>query len=112
MAPDVIIHLESNPAPLKGTKWVKQDDAMLHGAFHDFTREIESMTASGDRVAARMHYRGTHSGSYMGVPGTGKVYDWSGLTIDRFEDGKIVERWVNIDRFTLLQQVGLIPSFG
>lgn len=112
MAPDVIIHQESSPAPLKGTKWLKMDDGMLQGAFHDLTREIESMTASGDRVATRLHFRGTHSGAYMGVPGSGNVYDWSGLVIDRFEDGKIVERWMNTDRFTLLMQVGIIPSFG
>ena len=48
----------------------------------------------------------------MGVPGTGNVYAWSGVIIDRFEDGKIVERWTNIDRFTMLMQVGIIPSFG
>ncbi|HVU13567.1 MAG TPA: ester cyclase family protein [Phototrophicaceae bacterium] len=112
MTADVIFHLESNPAPLKGTKWAKMEDGMLHAAFHDFTRIIESMTVTGDRIACQMHYKGTHSGPYMGIPGTGKVLDWSGVTIDRFEDGKIVERWVNIDRFTLLQQVGLIPSFG
>ncbi|MBK8026157.1 MAG: ester cyclase [Chloroflexi bacterium] len=112
MAADVIIHMESNPAPLKGAKWAKNDDAMLHAAFHDFNRTVESMTASGDRVATRMHFTGTHSGAYMGVPGTCKVYHWSGIVNDRFEDGKIVERWVNIDRFTLLQQVGIIPSFG
>lgn len=112
MTSDVIIHMESNPANLKGTKWAKMDDAMLHAAFHDFTRTVESMTASGDKVATRMHFSGTHSGPYMGVPGTGQVYHWSGVVNDRFEDGKIVERWVNIDRFTLLQQVGLIPRFG
>jgi steroid delta-isomerase-like uncharacterized protein len=112
MTPDVIIHLESNPTPVKGTKWVKMEDGMLYGAFHDLTRQIESMTASGDRLATRIRFRGTHSGAYMGVPGTGQAYDWSGVIIDRFEDGKIVERWMNIDRFTLLMQVGIIPNFG
>ncbi len=112
MAPDVIIHLESDPTPHKGTRWLKMDDSMLYGAFHDLTRQIESMTASGDRLATRVRFKGTHSGAYLGVPGTGRVYDWSGVIIDRFEDGKIVERWMNIDRFTLLMQVGIIPSFG
>ncbi len=112
MTPDVIIHQDSNPAPMKGSRWAKEADAMLHAAFHDLDREVESMTASGDKVATRIHYKGTHSGMYMGVQGSGKVYDWSGVVVDRFEDGKIVERWMNTDRFTLLQQVGIIPSFG
>ncbi|RPJ30431.1 MAG: ester cyclase, partial [Planctomycetaceae bacterium] len=110
--PDVIIHTESNPAPLKGTRWLKMDDGMLYSAFHDLNRQIESMTAVGDRLATRMRFSGTHSGAYMGVPGTGQVYNWSGVIIDRFEDGKIAERWMNVDRFTLLMQVGIIPSFG
>jgi steroid delta-isomerase-like uncharacterized protein len=112
MAPDVIIHLESDETPHKGTRWLKMDDAALYGAFHDLTRQIESITASGDRLATRLRFSGTHSGAYMGVPGTGNSYAWSGVIIDRFEDGKIVERWMNIDRFTLLAQVGIIPSFG
>jgi steroid delta-isomerase-like uncharacterized protein len=112
MAPDVVIHLESDPTPHKGTRWLKMDDADLYGAFHDLTRQIESITASGDRLATRLRFSGTHSGAYMGVPGTGNPYAWSGVIVDRFEDGKIVERWMNIDRFTLLMQVGIIPSFG
>lgn len=112
MAPDVLSYLESDPKPAKGTKALKMADGFMHGAFHDLTRTIESMTASGDKVATRLRFKGTHSGAYMGVPGSGQVYEWSGLVTDRFEDGKIVERWVNIDRFTLLQQVGLIPRFG
>jgi steroid delta-isomerase-like uncharacterized protein len=112
MASDVIIHQESNPAPLKGTKWLKMEDGMLHAAFHDLSITAQSMTATGDRVATRLLYSGTHSGEYMGIPGSGQQYAWSGMVIDRFEDGVIVERWVNMDRFTLLQQVGMIPRFG
>lgn len=112
MASDVILHQESSPAPVKGTKWLKMEDGMLHAAFHDLSITAQSMTATGDRVATRLLYSGTHSGEYMGIPGSGQQYAWSGMVIDRFEDGVIVERWVNVDRFTLLQQVGMIPRFG
>jgi steroid delta-isomerase-like uncharacterized protein len=112
MSSEVILHLESGPMPVKGTSWLKMNDGTLHGAFHDLTREIESFTASEDKLATRMRFRGTHSGSYMGVPGTGKVYEWSGMVIDRFEGDRIAERWINIDRFSFLMQVGIIPNFG
>ncbi|MBL8131651.1 MAG: ester cyclase [Anaerolineae bacterium] len=112
MAPDVIVHLESSPEPFKGTRMLKMDDALLHGAFHDLSIVAQSMTATGDRVATRLLFTGTHSGEYMGVPGSGQVYNWSGMVIDRVEDGRIVERWTNMDRFTLLMQVGIIPRFG
>jgi steroid delta-isomerase-like uncharacterized protein len=112
MSPDVLVYFESAETPLKGVKWLNRDDGMLRAAFHDLHIEIESMAATRDTVATRLKFKGTHAGMYMGVQGTGKVYHWSGLVTDRLEDGVIVERWTNIDRFTLLQQVGIIPGFG
>lgn len=85
---------------------------MLRGAFHDLSIVAQSMIATGDRVATRLLFTSTHSGEYMGVLGSGQVYCWSGMVIDRVEDGRIVERWTNMDRFTLLTQVGIIPRFG
>lgn len=111
-APDIMTTFDSAEKPLKGIKWLAMDDAALRAAFHDLHIEIETLAAQQDKVAARVRYSGTHAGNYMGVPGTGQVYHWSGTITDRFEDGKIVERWTNTDRFTLLQQVGIIPRFG
>jgi predicted ester cyclase len=110
--PDVTIHFESSETPLQGVTWLTMEDAQLRAAFHDLHMEIDSQAAMGDKVATRIKFSGTHSGEYMGVPGTGQEYHWSGMVTDRFVDDRIVERWTNIDRFTLLQQVGIIPRFG
>jgi hypothetical protein len=34
----------------------------------------------------------------------------TGITIDRFADGRIVEEWTNFDALGLLQHIGLIPE--
>ena len=34
----------------------------------------------------------------------------TGITIDRFADGRIVEEWTNFDALGLVQQIGLIPE--
>jgi steroid delta-isomerase-like uncharacterized protein len=113
MAPDVRTTFESaEEKPVKGIRALEADLGMLRSAFHDLKLEIETIAAYQDRVSVRVRYSGTHSGDYMGVPGTGKVYHWTGALTYRFEDGKIAEVWTNTDRFTLLQQVGIIPSFG
>lgn len=112
VAPDVLVHFESAETPVKGIASLRRDDAGLRSAFHDLHLEIESMTATRDTVATRVKFSGTHAGNYMGMPGTGQMYYWSGVFTDRVVDGKIVERWTNIDRFTLLMQVGIIPRFG
>jgi predicted ester cyclase len=110
-APDAVIHLDGGMGDFKGPMMLAMEDGQLRGAFHDLTITIDKIVASGEEVAAQIRYSGTHSGAYMGVPGTGKPMTWAAAIIDRFEDGKIVEHWVKMDRFALLQQVGIIPSF-
>ncbi len=34
------------------------------------------------------------------------------LAIVRIKDGKIVERWANVDELDLLQQLGVVPPLG
>jgi predicted ester cyclase len=36
----------------------------------------------------------------------------SGINIDRIVDGKFVERWYEMDRMGLMQQLGVIPAPG
>ena len=53
---------------------------------------------------------GTHDGDALGVPASGKTTTVTGIGIDRFEDGKIVEVWGNWDTLGMLQQIGAIPE--
>ena len=43
-------------------------------------------------------------------PATGNRIEITGITIDRFAEGKIVEEWTNYDALGLLQQIGLVPE--
>jgi predicted ester cyclase len=36
----------------------------------------------------------------------------SGIDIVRFVDGKVKERWGNLDELGMMQQLGLIPAPG
>jgi predicted ester cyclase len=55
---------------------------------------------------------GTHQGTFMGIPPTGKRVKVSGIDIFRLTGGKIVERWAEIDTPGMLQQIGAIPNPG
>ena len=46
----------------------------------------------------------------MGMPATGKHVTLTGITIDRFEDGKIAEGWTNWDTFGMMQQLGAVAE--
>ncbi len=45
----------------------------------------------------------------MGVPATGKNIAFTGMIIDRFAEGKIVEHWEQFDMLGMMQQLGVLP---
>jgi predicted ester cyclase len=59
---------------------------------------------------ARWSCHGTHKGELNGIAPTGKQFTISGVTIAHFENGKMIEGWVNWDTFGLMQQLGLLPA--
>ena len=50
----------------------------------------------------------TRRGELMGAPPAGKRATLTGITIDRFEAGKVVEAWRNMDTLGLLQGIGAL----
>ncbi len=95
-----------------GSDSFKQIVSMFRGAMPDIYLTIEDEIAEGDRVVHRWTLRGTHTGEILGVPPTGKQVAFTGTTIVRIDDGKIVERWANVDELDLLQQLGVVPLLG
>jgi predicted ester cyclase len=81
-----------------------------NAAFSDTHFSIEEQIAEGDMVATRITFRANHSrGAFQGLAPTGRQVEYSAISIERFRDGKIVERRVNADWLTMLQQLGLVP---
>jgi predicted ester cyclase len=72
---------------------------------------IEDVIAEGDKVVVRYTLRGTHEGmTRMGVAPTGKEVAASIIEILTLADGKIVDKWTNVDFLGLMQQLGAIPT--
>lgn len=86
--------------------------AMYEGAFSDQKYTIIDQVAEGDRVTTRTTWEATHSGEFEGLPPTGKRVLISGIAISRVKDGQIFERWLEMDRLGMLQQLGLVPPPG
>lgn len=82
-------------------------------AFPDLQFEVQHVVVGGDMAVARGIQSGTHKGNFMGmVPATGKKVTWTGTAIFKFNtEGKIVERWQDLDFLGLFQQLGVIPAF-
>jgi steroid delta-isomerase-like uncharacterized protein len=100
------------PMPIQATgpEGIKTVFATLHQAFPDLHIGIEDLIGEQDKVVARERITGTHRGSYMGLPATGKQVAYNEITIARFADGRIVEYWGVVDVLSLMRQLGAIPA--
>jgi len=68
---------------------------------------ISDVFEADDRVVSRFTMSGVQSGSFMNFAPTGKRYDLPGITILKFHDGKVIERWSCTDRLKQLMQLGV-----
>jgi len=93
--------------PLQGPVDFKPFHEMFRGAFPDIEVIVEDLIAEGDKVAARCSVRGKHTGDHLGVAATNADVDFSGLSLVRIRDGKIVEAWNNFDFLRMNRQVGI-----
>ena len=82
--------------------------AQYLAAFSHAQSVVEDQVAEGDRVVVRLVFTGTHTGTWMGIPPTGKPVTVKGMALYRLQDGKIVEQWTIGDTLGLLQQLGAV----
>jgi steroid delta-isomerase-like uncharacterized protein len=100
----------SMPGLPDGPEGMRQYVSYYRNAFPDTHFTIDEQIAEGDRVVTRWTAHGTHKGELPGIPVTGKAATVSGMTVDRFANGKIVESWGLFDQMGMMQQLGAMQS--
>ena len=96
---------------IRGYEQAKQFVSSFFEAFPDITISVDDVIAEGDQAVTRYTIRGTHRGETEEFgPPTEKQMELEGITIHRFEEGKIVEEWERYDNLSVLQQLGLAPE--
>ncbi len=96
--------------PAQGRDAIKRRFAVQRAAFPDLKFTFEDVIAEGDRVVWRWTMRGTDTGGFMGRPPTGNRIEVTGVNIQHFEGGKIVEHWSFPDLQTMMRQLGEQPG--
>jgi len=76
----------------------------LHDAFAELSVTLDEMIAEGDRVAVRATWRGVHTGPFRGLAPTGRRFAFTGMVFWRVRQGKVAERWAEIDFGALTAQ--------
>lgn len=109
MAPN---YARYTPAGQLDREGQKQRIAGFRQALPDVHLDVDRILAEDDHVAFRIIVRGTHQGPLLGVAPTGQPVTITATDIVRFEHGKVVEHWGNMDELGLLRQLGAFPSRG
>jgi steroid delta-isomerase-like uncharacterized protein len=113
VAPNATFHDASVPGgKFTGPEGMKQFVQIYREAFPDVRLTINDQVAEGDKVVTRWTATGTHKGQLMGIAPTGKHATVTGVDIDRYENGKVVEGWASYDMLGMLQQLGVVPSLA
>ncbi|HSL46445.1 MAG TPA: ester cyclase [Anaerolineales bacterium] len=90
---------------------MKDHISAAEAGFPSYELLAEKMIAEDDLVAVIGRFSGTHTGTFMGIPPTGKSFSNVPIHITyKLENGKIVDHWMLFDTADLMQQLGLVPS--
>jgi len=108
--PGATFYVPGRPQPVKGPAGYLEIIAMMRGGFPDIQWTLEELICEGSNIAARFTMRGTHEGSFLGVPATGNKIAVQALNIYRLSGGKIVEEYGQPDLLGLMGQIGALPS--
>jgi predicted ester cyclase len=73
--------------------------------YGNFSFEITELLAQGDKVYARWIQKGIHTAEIDGYASTGKPINEIASVVYRLQNNKIVEYWIQIDRFGFEKQL-------
>jgi predicted ester cyclase/2-polyprenyl-3-methyl-5-hydroxy-6-metoxy-1,4-benzoquinol methylase len=79
-------------------------------AFPDIKAELQQTIVDGDRVAMHWIFSGTHSGTFFGIPPTGKRVRMQNVGIARVEGDRVVQYNSEVGWLTALKQIGALPA--
>jgi len=109
ISPNAVFHVPGRREPLQGPTGYLEIIGVMRSGFPDIQWTLEEMIAEGEKVAARFTMRGTHQGTFSGVPATGKKIEVSAMNFYRLSGGQFVEERGQPDLLGLLQQIGAVP---
>jgi predicted ester cyclase len=79
-------------------------------AFPDFHWDLRHLLVDGNWLCAHLTDTGTHTGTFLGVPATGRTISAAELAVYRVDRGKIVEVWGDLGPALRDQLAGPAPD--
>lgn len=111
ISPDYTEVHEGKRYPL-GIEGAKEHILGVRETYSDLNLTIEMQIAEDNRVATGIIARGTHKGEWMGIAPTGKAVTFTGVNVNRIEDGLIVEHGGAANMLGPLLEIGAVKVVG
>ena len=110
LAPDGIGYGLTDPDgnQVVGPESFKKFHRAFISAYPDVRVIVEDTVVEDDKIAARCRVTGSHLGHGIGVAPTNQQVEFTGITIMRVKDGKIVEAWNEFNFMEMYKQVGAL----
>lgn len=104
--------LHQNPQPV-GSEQPKTYQEALQQSQKTLSKSrkiIKDIFAQNDKVVVVWTTNAVNTGDFMGNPTTNKNVTYSGISIYRLANGKIIEQWYVWDRLGLYEQLGIMKE--
>jgi len=105
IADDMINHAAPPGASTGPDGMLQSIRGVLKKGFPDLEVDILDLIAENDLVTARKIFYGTHQGTFMGIPATGKKIEINSIEIIRIKNGQYTERWGVSDMNEIIKQL-------
>jgi steroid delta-isomerase-like uncharacterized protein len=106
-APDFVAHAGGHLASLEEDMAAAREQRK---ALPDMRVKVNQIVAEGDLVSVYWTASGTNTAAGAGLPATGKSVSIGGMTLFRFERGLIQEEWSVFNEYSIMKQLGLLPT--
>jgi steroid delta-isomerase-like uncharacterized protein len=105
-SPDLVGHAGagSNLAELKAAT------GGFLASFPDMTAAVQHLVQEDDLISAWIKFTATHAADFAGVPASGRHVKFAEWDLFRVRDGRIVEITQYCDLFTIMSQIGALPT--
>jgi len=111
LAPNYLNHQVPDAAGGMSTKSLAEWKALVadfHKGFSDVKMEVLKQVEEKDFVCSRWRMTAKHTGKFENLEPTGKTSTWTGVHTDRYDGDKLVESWVDWDKYSFLSGLGLV----
>ena len=82
----------------------------IRAGLSDIRAEATHILVDGEYVAVRWVVDAVHTAELFGAPPTNNRATVDGISIYRFEDGRVAEEWARMNDVAFMKAVGMIPQ--